>query len=97
MVVTVYQWYFDEQILSFFRVDPSSEGRQNNFDRVASPENVFISFKTQRWKHKQEFPTQTPETQPCMWIWDHFDFQNTEFSSNCIKSCDLNIMQTFNP
>ena len=28
-----------------FRVDPFSEGRQNNFDRVVSPESVSIYLK----------------------------------------------------
>ena len=28
------------------KIDPFSEGRQNNFDRVASPESVFTLLKT---------------------------------------------------
>ena len=34
------------QDLFYFRVDPFSEGRQNNFNRLASPESVSIVQKT---------------------------------------------------
>ena len=43
-----------------FRGDPFSEGKQNNFDRVTSPESVSILFNKDRNVRKRTFGHMRP-------------------------------------